>query len=88
MAIEVTIKNGTMDLSRVLTHLQTGQEVVLIQAGQPVARVLLPKFDTVNEQTPMNSKKNRQPGTAVGLMTIHDNFDDPLPDEFMATFSA
>ena len=53
-----------------------GEEVVIAKAGKPVARL-------VPVEPPAEP---RRPGSARGLGRVADDFDAPMPDEFLAAF--
>ena len=54
-----------------------GEEVVIAKAGKPVAR-LVPMEPTAEP---------RRPGSARGLGRVADDFDAPMPEEFLAAFA-
>jgi antitoxin (DNA-binding transcriptional repressor) of toxin-antitoxin stability system len=60
---------------RLLAMLKAGEEIVLYQAGQPLARII-----------PYPTGTQRTLGEAKGMVKIHPDFDT-LPDDFMAHFS-
>jgi len=55
-------------LPTLLAALAPGEEIVLTQANQPVARLV--KIET--------SLPDRKPGSAAGLFTMSADFDEPL----------
>ncbi len=57
-------------LSRLLERVEAGERIVIARAGKPVA-ILSPA-----EKRP----PDRVPGLDKGLIVIHDDFDDPLPE--------
>lgn len=63
-------------LSRLVEQVAAGEEVVIARAGRPVARLVA--VDA--EPTP------RRGGQWRGRVTIHDDFDDPLPPEILDAF--
>ena len=68
----VPIPEATKDLSRLITQAQAGDEVILTDAGRPVAR-LVPIVEPAQARTP---------GLNKGEVSISDDFDAPLPDAF------
>lgn len=68
----VPIAEATKDLSRLITQAQAGDEVILTDAGRPVAR-LVPIVELAQARTP---------GLNKGEVSISDDFDAPLPDAF------
>lgn len=77
MATKVDIHAATTQLSRLIERVEAGEEVVIARAGKPVARLV--PF----ERPPAP----RQPGSARGLVRVGDDFDDPMPEDFLAYFS-
>ena len=68
----VTIEEAQAKLSELIDKLTPGEEVVITQNDQPVARL-------VGE--PSHVRKPRQPGSAKGkILYMADDFDAPLED--------
>jgi prevent-host-death family protein len=73
---QVNIHEAKTHLSRLLARVATGEEIVIARAGTPVARLV-----------PWSSAAApRIPGRLKGSITIHDDFDDPLPDSLSEAF--
>jgi prevent-host-death family protein len=72
---EVNIHEAKTQLSRLLNRVAAGEEIVISRAGKPIAR-LVPIAGTVT----------RQLGRDVGLFTVPDEFDQPLPEDVLADF--
>ncbi len=74
MSITVTLDEARAGISDLLERVITeDQEVIISQAGQPVARLL-----------PVGKKPaQRVPGTAIGRITLAEDFDAPLPEEIL-----
>jgi prevent-host-death family protein len=68
----VPIPEATKDLSRLITQALAGDEVILTDAGRPVAR-LVPIVELTQARTP---------GLNKGEVSVSDDFDAPLPDAF------
>jgi len=66
----VNVHEAKTTLSKLLERVSLGEEIVIARAGKPVAR-LIPE---------RSERRPRQPGGAEGLVHIHDDFDDPLPE--------
>ena len=62
-------------LSRLLEEVGEGEEIVIAKAGRPVARLV-----------PIEKAAKRKLGILEGRLTIPDSFDDPLPDDIIASF--
>lgn len=65
---QVDIQELAQQLPALLATLAPGEEVVLIEGDQPVARLI-----KVEAAPP-----DREPGSAVGLFTMSPDFDEPL----------
>lgn len=72
----VNIHDAKSRLSELLRRVEAGEEIVIARAGKPVARLLA--FDP--------PESPRVPGMAQGLIDLHDDFDDPLPDDALMEF--
>lgn len=66
----VNVHEAKTHLSRLLARVEAGERITIARAGKPVA-ILAP----VDERPP-----DRVPGIDKGLVVIHDDFDDPLPE--------
>jgi prevent-host-death family protein len=75
----ITLKEASDDLGIVLRRALEGEEVIIITRDDaPVVRV-----------SPISSSPSRRdPGGAEGRIVIHDNFDDPLPEEVLRSFES
>jgi antitoxin (DNA-binding transcriptional repressor) of toxin-antitoxin stability system len=69
----VDIDDAAATLEQLVDLAATGEEIVILRAGQPVARL-------------MRFREPRKLGTFAGQVRIGDDFDDPLPDDVMAAF--
>jgi antitoxin (DNA-binding transcriptional repressor) of toxin-antitoxin stability system len=57
-------------LPRLVEQAAQGDEVILTEGGEPVTRLV----------PPSGSLPDRVPGSAKGLFTVPDDFDEPLED--------
>jgi prevent-host-death family protein len=78
MTFKVNIHDAKTHLSKLIDRVMGGEEIIIAKAGKPVAR-LLPIHDRPAE---------RFPGTAVGKITISDDFNEPLPDAVLLDFES
>ncbi len=62
-------------LSKLVDRVAAGEEIIITKNGVPKAR-LVPIPQT---------KGKRVPGLGKGKIWIADDFDDPLPDDMLAT---
>ena len=72
----VNIHAAKTHFSRLLERVVQGEEVIIARAGKPVAR-LVPM-----EQAPAP----RRPGSARAQGRVGEDFDAPMPEEFLASF--
>jgi len=70
----VDISVAALHLTRLVNEVAAGEEIVIVKAGEPVARLL-----------PVEPRREpRKPGLLKGKIWIADDFDEPLPEEIMA----
>jgi prevent-host-death family protein len=75
MTVTIDLHDARKHLSTRIERVRLGEEIVISEAGEPVARLV-----------PERSRKPRRPGTAKGKIVIHDSFYDPLPDDLLDLF--
>jgi antitoxin (DNA-binding transcriptional repressor) of toxin-antitoxin stability system len=68
--IEITTQPGLRDM--LLSLLEADTELILTEDGEALARVTLVK----------KFSREQLAGLHRGSMTLHDDFDEPLPDSF------
>jgi prevent-host-death family protein len=71
----VNIFEAKTQLSKLIQMVENGEDVVIARAGKPVVR--LTKLKT--------EKKPIRYGALKGKIWIADDFDDPLPEDFLIT---
>ena len=70
MTKSVGVHEAKTHLSRLIDRVRAGEEIIIERRGQPVARLV-----SVDEpQRPAF-------GTARDTVVVHDDFDDPLPED-------
>jgi len=69
----VTLKDAQARLAELLTLAQAGNEIIIAEGGQPLARLV-----SIAEP----KRKRRIAGLQRGKIWTSDDFDAPLPDEF------
>jgi prevent-host-death family protein len=69
MALTVNMHEAKSQLSRLVSKVQDGEEILIAKAGKPVAR--LTRIDLKAEP--------RRFGTAKGKVRIGKEFDSPVP---------
>jgi prevent-host-death family protein len=72
----VEIPEGQSEFAELLRRVRSGEEIVISQAGIPIARIV-----PIAEQ-----KLPRIPGLDRGKVTITSDFDAPLPDDVLNAF--
>ena len=72
---QVNIHEAKTHLSRLLSRVQAGEEIVIARAGRPVARLV-----------PFDQPALRVLGQDAGLFEVPEDFDAPLPDPVLADF--
>ena len=73
---EVNIHVAKTHLSRLLSRVAAGEEIVIARAGKPIARLV-----------PFRKPKAKRPlGMDKGLFTVPIDFDAPLPEDSLASF--
>ena len=72
----VNIHDAKTHFSKLLTRVESGEEIVIAKAGKPVAR-LSPLAKMVNKRTP---------GSAKGRIVLKKGFLEPLPASVLDEF--
>jgi len=70
------IHEAKTHFSKLLERVGKGEEIIIAKSGTPVARLI--PFST--------GERKRQFGKDSGLFEVPEDFDAPLPDEFLASF--
>lgn len=69
----VNVHEAKTHLSRLLARVESGETIIIARSGQPVARLV-----------PLESPPaRREPGGWAGRITIADDFDAPIPEEWI-----
>jgi prevent-host-death family protein len=73
----VDIHYCKMNLSRLLSRVELGEEIVISNRGIPIAKLV-----------PFQSSSNRRSslGQDKGLFVVPDDFNAPLPEDILAGF--
>jgi prevent-host-death family protein len=72
----VNVHDAKTHFSRLITRVQSGEEIIIAKAGKPVARIV-----------PLSDKAGKRvPGTARGRIIIDRSFFEPLADEVLKDF--
>lgn len=76
MATTVGVHEAKTHLSRLLNQVSHGEEVIITRDGEPIARLV----------GLTAGPARRTPGSAVGRLVLHDDIEDPLPDDVLSDF--
>ncbi len=72
----VNVHDAKTNFSKLLSRVESGEEIVIAKAGKPVARM-----------TPLVKKVEvRKPGSAKGRVVVSKKFFEPLPAELLDEF--
>ncbi len=72
----VNIHEAKTHFSRLINQALKGDEVIIAKSGVPLIKLI-----------PYEKPKSvRKGGQLKGMLIIEDNFDDPLPDEYLKSF--
>jgi prevent-host-death family protein len=74
--VRVGVHEAKTRLSQLLRLVDSGQEVEISRGGEPVAKLV-----------PIRTPQKRKLGTDAGVFVVPDDFDAPLPDDVLASFS-
>lgn len=74
---QVNIHEAKTHLSRLVEDAARGDEIIIAKAGKPVARLV-----AINE-----SRTPRPRGLLKGKIWIADDFDAPLPEDILKSFT-
>ena len=68
--ITVNVREAKTNLSRLLAQVESGEEVIIVRNGKPVARL-----------APIQKRGKPQTDVFKGKFVLPDSFFDPLPEE-------
>lgn len=74
---QVNLYEAKTHLSQLVKEAAAGREIIIANAGEPVARLV-----------PLAAERpaQREPGRLKGQIWMSDDFDDPLPPDILASF--
>jgi prevent-host-death family protein len=78
VTVTVNIHEAKTHFSKLVERARLGEEVIVAKAGTPVVRLV--PIEAV--------AKDRQPGSARGMIEIGEDFDAPLPPDISEAFGA
>ncbi len=76
----VTVEEAQSQLSRLISQIGNGEDVVITQDDKPIAKLV-----PVEAQEVKTDKPHPQFGSAKGRFTLAPDFDDPLTDDVTIT---
>lgn len=76
--IEVNVHRAKTNLSQLLQRVEAGEEVVISRDGVPVARLI---------RLEAERQAGRRLGVDRGLFDVPEDFNAPLPDDLLASFT-
>lgn len=74
---QVALVDAQKNLLHLIALVQKGEEVVIVEEGMPIVCLTLPAPE---------APKRRVPGIDIGVFTVPEDFDDPLPEEILQSF--
>jgi prevent-host-death family protein len=76
MSSKVNVHEAKTNFSKLLFHVEKGEEIIICKSGHPVARL-----------NPVDEKPiKRTPGSAKGQVIMAEDFDAPLPEDILKSF--
>jgi antitoxin (DNA-binding transcriptional repressor) of toxin-antitoxin stability system len=82
---QITLSEAQQHLSEIISGLQPGEEVQIIQDNRPIARLIVDRLEPI-EGHRLTQRQPRSPGQYEGRFIVPDNFNDPLPDDILDGF--
>jgi antitoxin (DNA-binding transcriptional repressor) of toxin-antitoxin stability system len=80
--IQVSLTEAQQYLPEIISGLQPGEEIQIIQNDRPIARLVM---DGLRLEVD-GAIQRRTPGQYEGQFVVPDNFNDPLPDDILHGF--
>jgi antitoxin (DNA-binding transcriptional repressor) of toxin-antitoxin stability system len=83
--IQITLTEAQQHLPEIISGLQPGEEVQIIQDDRPIARLIVDGLRSIEDHQP-TLRQPRIAGQYEGKFIVPDNFNDPLPDDILDGF--
>jgi antitoxin (DNA-binding transcriptional repressor) of toxin-antitoxin stability system len=80
--LQITLTEAQQHLPEIISGLQPGEEIQIIQDDRPIARLVI---DGLRLEV-HGALQHRTPGQCEGQFVIPDSFNDPLPDDILQGF--
>lgn len=74
--MQVNIHEAKTNFSKLVARANQGEEIIIAKAGRPLAKLV----------AIAPPPKPRKTGSAKGMVSISDDFNDPLPDDLLDRF--
>jgi antitoxin (DNA-binding transcriptional repressor) of toxin-antitoxin stability system len=81
---QITLTEAQQHLPEIISGLQPGEEVQIIQDDRPIARLIVDGLRSIDGQP--THHQPRIPGQYEGKFIVPDHFNDPLPDDVLDGF--
>jgi antitoxin (DNA-binding transcriptional repressor) of toxin-antitoxin stability system len=83
MLRQISIQKRDVKWDELLALAEEGTEVLVLEGNHPLVKVT-PVDDTnpIPPETLVSQSRKRLTNAFPGAIVLHDDFDDPLPDEF------
>jgi antitoxin (DNA-binding transcriptional repressor) of toxin-antitoxin stability system len=82
---QIALSEAQQRLPEIISGLQLGEEVQIIQDNRPIARLVIDGLRSI-EGHRLTQRPPRSPGQHEGKFIVPDNFNDPLPDDVLEGF--
>ena len=82
---QITLTEAQQHLPEIISGLQPGEEVQIIQDDRPIARLIVDGLRSVEGHL-STQRQPRIPGQYEGKFIVPDNFNDPLPEDILDGF--
>jgi antitoxin (DNA-binding transcriptional repressor) of toxin-antitoxin stability system len=82
---QITLSEAQQRLPEIISGLQPGEEVQIIQDDLPIARLVIDGLQSI-EGHRLTQRPPRSLGQYEGKFIVPDNFNDPLPDDVLEGF--
>jgi antitoxin (DNA-binding transcriptional repressor) of toxin-antitoxin stability system len=82
---QITLSEAQLHLAEIISGLQPGKEVQIIQDDRPIAPLIIEGLRSTAGQHP-TQRQPRIPGQYAGQFSVPDDFNDPLPDDILDGF--
>ena len=82
---QITLTEAQQHLPEIISGLQPGEEVQIIQDDRPIARLIVDGLRSVEGHL-STPRQPRIPGQYESKFIVPDNFNDPLPEDVLDGF--